>query len=84
MHCAVFQDIHFMVFVGFGFLVTLVRRYGYSGVGYNLLLGAFCIQWATVVMGLFSFIQQAQDGAESYKIVVSLKRYDVEYKCHRP
>lgn len=31
--CSDFQDIHVMIFIGFGFLMTFLKRYGYSAVG---------------------------------------------------
>lgn len=40
-----------MIFVGFGFLMTFLQRYGYSGVGFNFLLAAFGIQWALLLQG---------------------------------
>ncbi|CAI9157639.1 unnamed protein product [Rangifer tarandus platyrhynchus] len=51
-----FQDVHVMIFVGFGFLMTFLQRYGYSSVGFNFLLAAFGIQWALLMQGwLHSF-----------------------------
>ncbi|KAK3600171.1 hypothetical protein CHS0354_018229 [Potamilus streckersoni] len=47
-----FQDVHVMIFVGFGFLMTFLKRYGYSAVGVNLLIAAFAIQWAFLVRGV--------------------------------
>lgn len=46
-----FQDVHVMIFVGFGFLMTFLKRYGYGSVGFNFLLAAFVLQWATLVGG---------------------------------
>lgn len=54
LRCALpagFQDVHVMIFVGFGFLMTFLQRYGYSGVGFNFLLAAFGIQWALLLQG---------------------------------
>lgn len=48
-----FQDIHVMIFVGFAFLMTFLKKYGYSATGFNLLLGAFVIQWAIISRGLY-------------------------------
>lgn len=53
LRSAVFQDIHVMIFIGFGFLMTFLKRYGYSAVGFNLLLAALCIQWAILCQGFF-------------------------------
>ncbi|KAM6426597.1 ammonium transporter Rh type C isoform 1-T1 [Liasis olivaceus] len=48
-----FQDVHVMIFVGFGFLMTFLQRYGFGAVGFNFLLAAFGIQWALLMQGWF-------------------------------
>ncbi|XP_041470808.1 ammonium transporter Rh type A-like isoform X2 [Lytechinus variegatus] len=56
-----FQDVHVMMFVGFGFLMTFLKRYGYSSIGINFLLAAFVIQWATLFRG-FTELGHSDDG----------------------
>ncbi|XP_056419970.1 ammonium transporter Rh type A isoform X2 [Hyla sarda] len=51
--CTVFQDVHVMIFVGFGFLMTFLKRYGFSSVGFNLLIAAFGLQWGILMQGLW-------------------------------
>jgi len=46
-----FQDVHVMIFVGFGFLMTFLKKYGFSSIGINFVLAAFVLQWALVVRG---------------------------------
>lgn len=41
-----FQDVHVMIFVGFGFLMTFLKKYGFSSVGLNFLLAALALQWS--------------------------------------
>ncbi|XP_062394822.1 ammonium transporter Rh type B [Sardina pilchardus] len=48
-----FQDVHVMIFVGFGFLMTFLKRYGFSSVGFNFLIAALALQWATLMQGFF-------------------------------
>ncbi|XP_029451967.1 ammonium transporter Rh type A [Rhinatrema bivittatum] len=48
-----FQDVHVMIFVGFGFLMTFLKRYGFSSVGLNMLIAAFGLQWGTLMQGLW-------------------------------
>ncbi|XP_074862754.1 ammonium transporter Rh type C isoform X3 [Carettochelys insculpta] len=48
-----FQDVHVMIFVGFGFLMTFLQRYGFGAVGFNFLFAAFGIQWALLMQGWF-------------------------------
>lgn len=42
-----------MIFVGFAFLMTFLKKYGYSATGFNLLLGALLVQWAFITRGIF-------------------------------
>merc|ERR1719220_435324 len=61
-----FQDTHVMIIVGFGFLMTFLKRYGWSSVGFNFLLSAFCVQWAILITGLFhDFIMAHPDASHS-------------------
>jgi len=60
-----FQDVHAMIFVGFGFLMTFMKRYSFSGVGFNFLLAALIVQWAILCEGFFSM-------NDEYKIEVSI------------
>ena len=58
----VFQDVNVMIFVGFGFLMTFLKKYGYSAVGYNMLISAVTIQWSMV---LTSWLANAASDAPS-------------------
>ncbi|XP_016322240.1 ammonium transporter Rh type C-like 2 isoform X2 [Sinocyclocheilus anshuiensis] len=48
-----FQDVHVMIFVGFGFLMTFLKRYSFGAMGFNFLIAAFGIQWALLMQGWF-------------------------------
>ncbi|CAG5102323.1 Oidioi.mRNA.OKI2018_I69.chr1.g247.t1.cds [Oikopleura dioica] len=48
-----FQDVHVMIFVGFGFLMTFLKRYSWSSLGFNFLFAAFAIQWGILCQGWF-------------------------------
>nr|XP_040019620.1 ammonium transporter Rh type C isoform X1 [Gasterosteus aculeatus aculeatus] len=48
-----FQDVHVMIFVGFGFLMTFLKRYSFGAVGFNFLIAAFGLQWALLMQGWF-------------------------------
>ncbi|NXO11624.1 RHAG protein, partial [Oriolus oriolus] len=48
-----FQDVHVMIFVGFGFLMTFLKRYGFSSVGFNMLIAAFGLQWGILMQGFW-------------------------------
>ncbi|KAM7054356.1 ammonium transporter Rh type B [Molossus nigricans] len=67
-----FQDVHTMVFLGFGFLMAFLQRYGFSSVGFTFLLAAFALQWSTLIQGfLHSF-----DGSYIYVGVESMINAD--------
>ncbi|CAJ0939730.1 unnamed protein product, partial [Mesorhabditis belari] len=48
---SMFQDTHVMIYIGFGFLMTFLRRYGFSALSINMLLAAFTIEYAVIVRG---------------------------------
>jgi len=48
-----FQDVHVMIFIGFGFLMTFLKRYGLSAVSLNLMCSALAIEVFILVYGFF-------------------------------
>lgn len=48
-----FQDIHIMMFIGFGFLMTFLRKYGYSSITFNFVVAALSIQWGMLTVLFF-------------------------------
>jgi hypothetical protein len=46
-----FEDLHAITLLGFGFLMTFLKRYGYGSIGFTLLLVAFVVQWALIIRG---------------------------------
>jgi ammonium transporter Rh len=44
-----FNHIVFMMPIGFGYLVTFLRKYRYSGVGFTFVLTALIFQWSLVI-----------------------------------
>lgn len=51
-HYAHFQDVHIMIFVGFGFLMCFLKSHNWSSIGYNYLLAAWSVQ-ITILWGHF-------------------------------
>ena len=40
-----FQDVHVMIFIGFGFLMTFTKYHSWTSVGFNFCVAAWSIQW---------------------------------------
>lgn len=59
-----------MIFVGFGFLMTFLKRYSFGAVGFNFLIAAFGIQWALLMQGWFHSLDPV-DG----KIKIGIEKY---------
>jgi ammonium transporter Rh len=45
------MDVHSMMFIGFGFLMTFLKRYGYGSIGFNFLVAAYVLEWGLLVRG---------------------------------
>lgn len=56
-----FRDINVMIFIGFAYLMTFLRRYGFSAIGYTFLLSALVSQWS-VILECFAVSQEPQYG----------------------
>ncbi|KIH47974.1 hypothetical protein ANCDUO_21961, partial [Ancylostoma duodenale] len=63
-----FQDTHVMIFIGFGFLMTFLKRYGFSAISINMLLACFTIEWGMIVRGMLG-----HEFAEHGKFTIGLE-----------
>ena len=52
-----FLDVEFMVFLGFGGLMTFLRRYSYSAIAFNFLISAFVIMCGLLPCGVKPWAQ---------------------------
>uniref|UniRef100_A0AAY5K8Z4 Ammonium transporter Rh type A n=1 Tax=Esox lucius TaxID=8010 RepID=A0AAY5K8Z4_ESOLU len=58
-----------MIFIGFGFLMTFLKRYGFSSVGLNLLLAAFALQWGLLMQGLWHLDADGKIRVDVFKMI---------------
>lgn len=66
-----YQDVHVMIFIGFGFLMTFLKKYGFSSVGYNFLISCLAIQWGMICNGIFHVVATA--GTSDYHGFTTIK-----------
>lgn len=48
-----FQDVHVMIFFGFGFLMMFLKKYALSSVSLTMVLSVITLEWAALVIGFF-------------------------------
>jgi len=56
-----YQDVHVMIFVGFGFLMVFLKTHSWTSVGYNFMIAAYALQLTILSVG---FWHQALKSAE--------------------
>lgn len=47
------QDLHVMIYIGFGFLMVFLKTSSWTAVGFNYMLAAFAFQWGILVVGFW-------------------------------
>mmetsp|Transcript_11965 Transcript_11965/g.36124 ORF Transcript_11965/g.36124 Transcript_11965/m.36124 type:complete len:205 (+) Transcript_11965:4845-5459(+) len=52
-----FTDVHVMIFIGFGFLMTFLGKYAFGAIGFNFVLAALSIQWGMLLNGFWHEVQ---------------------------
>jgi len=55
----VFQDVHVMIFVGFGFLMTFLHHHGWSAVGFNMMIAVLTVQMALLWNGFWHHVYES-------------------------
>nr|DBA22030.1 TPA: hypothetical protein GDO54_013113 [Pyxicephalus adspersus] len=48
-----FKDVHLMLFVGLGLMLSFLKLYSFGGIAFNFLIANFAIQWSLIVQGFF-------------------------------
>ncbi|XP_025155652.1 ammonium transporter Rh type A isoform X3 [Harpegnathos saltator] len=69
----IYPNVHVMIWVGFGFLMTFLKRYGQSAAGLTFLVGAVLVQVALICNGVTNTLT----GAKAYLSLKSLLDADV-------
>ncbi|KAJ3439965.1 rh50 isoform b [Anaeramoeba flamelloides] len=67
-----YSDVAVMVIIGFGYLMTFLKKYGLSSLGYTFLLACFCVQWTLINNAFWHQIHEHQDLYEYRMAIPSL------------
>ena len=49
-------DVTIMIFVGFGFLMTFLKRHRFSAIGYTFFIAVVAVQWQILVGGFYHWV----------------------------
>jgi ammonium transporter Rh len=52
-HYPLFQDVHVMIFVGFGFLMVFLKAHSWTSIGFNYLVACWILQVNVLVSGFW-------------------------------
>merc|ERR1712242_574127 len=52
----IFQDVHVMIFIGFGFLMVFLKTHSWTSVGFNFLIAAWVIQAGILITAFFHML----------------------------
>ena len=63
-----------MLFVGFGFLMTFLPRFGYSAVCFTMIITVCCVEWGILITGFLNMDH------ETMTIPITWLRYDRHYQ----
>jgi len=50
------QDVHVMIYIGFGFLMVFLKTSSWTAVGFNFLLSAWAFQWSILVVAFWRHV----------------------------
>jgi len=65
-----YQDVHVMIFIGFGFLMTFIKTGALNALCYNWIISVWCVQWGILSNGFWHIM--LGDGEQPSKIQLSL------------
>jgi ammonium transporter Rh len=65
-----FQDVHVMIFVGFGFLMTFVKTHSWGALCFNWIVSCWALQWGILSYGFWT---QIIEGKEMHKIELGIE-----------
>ena len=65
-----YQDIHVMIFIGFGFLMVFLRHHSWTSVSFNFLVSAFVIQLNLIFDGFW--VNVVENTSDWKKLALSL------------
>ena len=60
---SMFQDVHVMIFIGFGFLMAFLMKNSFTTTGHSLLVAAFTVLWAMLNDGFWHQLLDSHHGS---------------------
>ena len=72
---ALFTDVHVMVYIGIGFILTFLQNYSLSALCINLLCGSLAVQWYLLVEGFLHYAHEHGSDGEPLVIKVNITSF---------
>ena len=64
------RDVGIMLLIGFGYLMTFLKRHRFASIGYTFFVSVLVAQWNILVQGFFNYVLSRGTGSEATQISV--------------
>lgn len=72
-----FQDVHVMIFIGFGFLMVFLKNNSWTSIGFNYLIAAWAIQITILFRGFWAQIGNYYFNKNHDWMKINISLYDL-------
>lgn len=75
------RDVGVMIFIGFGFLMTFLKRHRFSAIGYTMFISVIIVEWNILVTGFYTYVLSRGTGNEATQISVGFPQMILGLFC---
>jgi len=75
------RDVTVMIVIGFGYLMTFLKRHRFSAIGYTFFICVVVVQWNILVQGFYTYVLSRSSGTPVAEIIVSFPQLVLGMFC---
>jgi ammonium transporter Rh len=75
------RDVGVMIFIGFGYLMTFLKRHRFSAIGYTMFISVIVIEWNILVTGFYTYVLSRGTTSEATQISVGFPQMILGLFC---